>query len=83
MSLASRTLLGSRVGICWGLFLEASRGGPFEGPRRLHFGPKSRSPLCRPPLVQQIALGGVDLDAAGGGEAAASRIEIYRSKGNL
>ena len=35
------------------------------------------------PLLLQIALGSVDLDAAGGGEAAASRIEIYRSKGNL
>ena len=35
------------------------------------------------PLLLQIALGSVDLDAVGGGFAAANRIEIYRSKSNL
>ena len=35
------------------------------------------------PLLLQIAFASVDVDAAGGGFAAANHIEIYKCKGNL
>ena len=35
------------------------------------------------PLLLQIALGSVNFDAVGGGEAAANRIQIYTSQSNL